>query len=154
MYKHAEPMSTDTHTHEIVPHLLINYVIYVIKYIIYNNVLISCRHFVRHWHGMCVSSDFFKLWIFLSLIRFQQIFFAFFERDLVLFFFSSFNFDFDIRFCALYSFIIITNNNEFEIFWVENWKRKKMCAHRSWTDLFVNNHRYAWNFQITHIRWN
>lgn len=30
---------------------LINYVIYVIKYIIYNNVLIACRHFLWNFYG-------------------------------------------------------------------------------------------------------
>lgn len=48
-----------THTHTQTPNHstpLINYVIFVIKYIIYNNALISCRHYLWNFSGNSPTS--------------------------------------------------------------------------------------------------
>lgn len=52
-YTHVWSNQTHFATHNI----LINYIIYAIKYIIYNNVLISCRHVFDGVHFLCSPSS-------------------------------------------------------------------------------------------------
>lgn len=135
-----EPTDQTTNAHQIASHTaLINYVIHSIKiYIIYNKVLISCRHF------QCVEFFSSNHTLFRCLSK-SNLATALFNR-----------FQHQSKISSYYLLYEAVNEKKSNRKSAENWiEQQNINTHRNWKIMnwpfFRNNHRYAWNFQITLI---